>query len=191
MGWRAGSVVRVGKLLAIAVMIASPAAAQAQSGSAAAGTPAMVPGTPAFAQLVEGKTVRVTTADGHQQRGKAGSLSQTGMVVGATPVSFAQITRVDKVSHRVRNYGLLGLAAGVSAGLAFQFNSECDGDAECGPVVSAFGAIGAGTGFALGAILNHTGRDVIYIAGKRTATLAAAPIVTPTRKGLALSVTWR
>ena len=43
-----------------------------------------------------------------------------------------------------------------------------------------------------GAILNHVGHgDVIFDASKRPPTMAFAPILSPTRKGMAFSMTWR
>jgi hypothetical protein len=53
--------------------------------------------------------------------------------------------------------------------------------------------MGAGIGVGVGASLNKSNfwKDMIYDAGTRPRTLALAPLVTPTRKGLALVMTWR
>lgn len=185
---------RVGRISAVVVALASPAVAQTPAATPTTQAPTVLLGTPAFAQLVNGTTVHVTTADGAQRQGRVTSLTATGMSVDNRPVLFSQITRVDKVSHRVRNFTLAGLATGVLIGSAAYASTDCEApvDQGCGQIFG-YAAIGTVAGVAVGAILNHTlrDRDVIYDGKRRTTTVGFAPIVSPTRKGVAFSMTWR
>lgn len=184
---------RVAVISAVIVVLASPAAAQATASSPSAPAIAVLPTTPAFAQRVDGKTVRITTTDGVRRKVRVLSHTSTEMVVGdGAPVPSERIAMVEKVSHRVRNSTLIGLAIGVATGAAFTIACGDSGECDPGPVL-ALGGIGAGIGAAVGGVryLFRGDRDVIHDARKRTPTMSFAPILSPTRKGVAFSMTWR
>jgi hypothetical protein len=175
---------------AMLVLVSLPAAAQ--SAQPASGAPQTVGGTPAFAGLKLGKSVIVTRKDGTSQKGTVKAISTTGLTIeghgfaGFLPTE--QIATVEKRSHRIRNYTLIGLGAGV----AFGFGA-C-GDDGCEPLFPLLGiGIGVGAGATVGAVLNHLRRDkdVIYDARRRTTTMTFAPILSPTRKGVVFAMTWR
>ncbi len=60
--------------------------------------------------------------------------------------------------------------------------------------MSAFyGGLGAAAGVGVGAIINSAKKnsDVLYDARRSTTTMSLAPILSPTHKGAAFSMTWR
>lgn len=152
---------------------------------------------PAFARSLSGKNVWITT-DAARRRGQVSSVSSTGLVLteadGPVTIPFSQIVRVKKVTHRVRNGVLIGLASG--AGVGILTLGTCDGPA-CTAAGLAFtplfAGFGAGTGAGIGALLNVVkgGRDVLYDAGRHQPTIALAPILSRNHQGATLSVTWR
>jgi hypothetical protein len=183
--------------IAISALASSVALAQAPS-SPVGGTAQAGPGVvPIWASQLEGKNVRVT-ADGVRRRGRVTSASPSGLVLieddAPTTIPFNQIMRVEKTPHRLRNGTLIGLAAG--AGLGMLMAKECgfgEGDGECIVWLPIFAGIGAGAGVGLGAIFNsaNKGGDVLYDARRSSRTMTLAPILSPTRKGVAFSMTWR
>ena len=175
---------------AMLVLMSLPAAAQ--SLEPAGGAPQTVLGTPAFAGLKLGTSVIVTRKDGTSQKGTVKAISTAGLTIaghgfaGLLPIE--QIAIVKKPSHRIRNGTLVGLGAGVAAGVV-----AC-GDDGCEPLFPLIGiGIGVGAGATVGAVLNHLLRDkdVIYDARRPTTTMTFAPILSPTRKGVVLAMTWR
>jgi hypothetical protein len=118
--------------------------------------------------------VRVILASGLESRGRLVSLSATALEVrgrnGLTSISLADVRRVDRVTHRVRNGVLIGLAAGYAIGYLGSCGSGDEND--CWPEIGLMvGGAGAGTGALIGMIMNrsaaHDGRDVIYLAPAR------------------------
>jgi hypothetical protein len=151
----------------------------------------------AFATAVNGKELWITTANGSRQKARVTAVAPTGLTVSGTggqgqTLLFGDITRIQKVKHRLRTGTLAGLAVG--AGLGALGIAACDGEASCatGFLVS-YAAIGAGVGALAGAIRNHANRtdDIVFEAGPRTTTVAFAPVLSRTTKGAALTLTWR
>ena len=187
-----GSLTRITVLsLGMAALSATFAAAQSAIES--------LQGIPSFASSINGKTVSIT-ANGARREGRVTSLNQTALVMvenGATlTIPYDQIVRVEKTSHTLRKATLVGLATGAGAGLAL-VGGVCGGGGYCYPsdwiVVPAFyGGLGAAAGVGIGAIVKAATRHghVIYDSQWSTKTIAVAPILSPTRKGLAFSMNW-
>ncbi len=183
--------------IAFTMLSSSVATAQTPASSSPAGATAQTTflSTPAFARLVQGKSVVVTRSDGTWQEGTVKSLSPTGLVVSGdrftTSVPFDQIVKVEKSSYRLRKGTLIGLGVGAGIGLFAWLSSDFE-DEGPGPLLMWTG-IGVGAGAIVGAAmhLSRGDRDVVYDAKRRTTTMALAPILSPTRKGLAFSMTWR
>ena len=189
---------------AIVVALLAPAASAqtAATPPAAAAPQDAVLSTPAFARLVQGKTVWVTTIDGWRRQRRVRSFTPTGMIVERSrlPVAeipFVEIAKVERVPHRLRNSTLVGLAIGAGVGGAFAAAMRC-----CiGDEISAEGVffgfalytgMGVGIGAGVGALRHARGdEDVLYDAKKQKTTVALAPILSPTRKGLGVAITWR
>jgi len=177
--------------MAATIGLLAPAAAQAQ-----AGPDQPVPGSPEFAKLLEGRRVILTTMDDAEIDGVVTSVSATGVVFGrrepAREVPFGRIRKIEKPSYRIRRGTLIGLAVGTGLGIR-EATGSCSGS-ECRAYLIMLGAAGAGFGAYFGA-MNHLKRgnkDVIYVGGRsRTATFVVAPILSPTRKGAALAISWR
>ena len=178
-------------LLALA---SSPASAQAPA-SPAPTTAQTTFLEAAFAQVVQGREVWVTTSNGSRQKVRVVGVAPTGLAVTATSgqgqtIRFEDIARVQKVSHRLRTHTLIGL--GVGAGIGLMGLAACGGDGGCaGPWFLFYTGAGVGIGALNGAIKNRVNRDddLIYDAGLRpTARLSLAPILSPTKMGVAVSV---
>jgi len=175
-------------LVAIVVSMAVSAEAQT-SGASESHSKTVLLGTPTFARLVEGKRMLVTTTDGKQHEGLVTSASPKDMVVDGETLSLDQITKVEKVTHRLRAT-LIGLVAGFGTGLVLNF-AACDDDDGCPAVIGALAVGGVVAGIGLGAVAYGGFRDVVYKAPTHKPTIALAPIVTPTRKGVSFSMSWR
>ena len=154
-------------------------------------------GVPAYAAGLMGRNVRVT-ADGVQHRGVVSSLSNAGLVLledgGPATIPFSKIGRVEKVTHRIRNGTLIGLASGAGLGIWGALMCEDDAASGCaGLSIALLSGIGAGAGAGVGALI-HTakkGGDVLYKAPGPAPTVSFGPILSPTRKGVAFVVAWR
>jgi hypothetical protein len=187
-------------VLSVALFAWAPPVAVAQTPTAGAPAQTVLLGTPEFARLIQGKKVRITTLEGKRVDGVfavvpagllVGPTARAGRQTPGTMVPFDQIARVERVSspHRgLRNGLLIGL--GVGGGLALLGESLCEGECR-GSVLLA--ASGAGVGAGIGALVDALSRtdNVIYDAGRRTTTMALSPILSPKRKGLTFSITWR
>jgi hypothetical protein len=180
------------------VLASSVAAAQTPAAPSGSTTSSASAGVPWFASAIQGKTVWIT-ADGARVRGSVTSLSTTGLTLvedGApTAIPYDKIVRVEKASHRLRNGAWIGFASGAALGMLAGVR-VCDGDCagwEYLVFSGYYGGLGAAAGVGIGAIANagKKGGDVIYDARRRTTTMSLAPILSPTRKGMAFSMTWR
>ena len=155
-------------------------------------------GTPAFANMVHGKNVWIT-ADGVRREGHITSFSTSALTLvedGATyTIPFKQIMRVEKTAHHLRKGTLIGLVAGAGLGLASAAGLCADEYCYASDYVLFtvfYGGIGAAAGVGIGAIVKAVSKhgQIIYDARRQT-TVSLAPILSPTRKGVALSMTWR
>ena len=158
-----------------------------------------VAGMPSFAQEINGKSVWIT-ADGVRREGRVTSLTTTSLVLveDGSPITipYQQIARVEKTSHAVRYGALFGLASG--AGLGFWGIAALCSDEYCtaGDWIAFpafYGGLGAVAGAGIGAIVKATTKhgNVIYDAQRNPKTIAVAPIVSKSRKGVAVSLSWR
>lgn len=169
--------------------------------TAPASAPVLSPGPKdpaAFARVVPGRKVRITRPDGFRREGIVQSISPTAVVVmfGDAEMSlpFSQIEQVETVPNRFKKGAIIGLVVGAGIGLVgtLACGEECQ-SAESVAIVGVYSGLGAVTGLGIGALV-HAARphgDVVYDAKSRTTTIAFAPIVSPTRKGLAFTMTWR
>ena len=188
-------------LIAILALVAAPAWAQITA-----------LGTDAFAHKVKGKEVWITTSDGQRHRGVIKDFSPTAIVMSAAPVytwnpnhvlvttradgpefAFDHVVRIDEVSHRLRNGIVTGAIIGTALWLPAAVLYGCgEGDGVvCAGWFAADVGAGVAVGAAIGKLMNRNpNRDLLYDSGRRT-TVAVAPILSPTRKGVAFSMTWR
>ncbi len=143
--------------------------------------------------LASGSEIRVVEADGKSVKGKFDGISgqSLAMTVHGAHVFVDQDTVIrieerhdDSLANGARNgfyvgagFGLLGSAAIVVEG----------GSPAFFPIVTAvYGGIGAGIGVAIDAMI-RTQRTVFDVHARRT-SVAVAPVVGPTRKGVAVAV---
>ena len=186
---------------AVLIALAAPAALAQVPVPVAPPTPAQSAflGT-AFSTVVNGREVWITTSNGSRLKVRVGSVGPTGLsVTGASgqgqTVRFEEITRIQKVSHRLRTGVFVGMTVG--AGLGAVVIAACAGESPCAQpapfLALTYLGIGTGIGALAGAIRNYTNRDddTVYAAGARTTTVSFAPILSRTRKGAALTITWR
>jgi hypothetical protein len=132
--------------------------------------------------------------DGAKQRGKIAQVTNDGLTLtGPRPASvpFDQVASIVEVSHRLRNGVVSGLVGGVSVGL-LTYLGRCDEGSACGRKLLGVTAVGVGTGILIAALMNQQKDfDLLYDSGRKKATVSIAPILSPTRKGMAFSMSWR
>ena len=187
-------------VLSVGITAVGSSIASAQA-LAPGGAPAASASTtaPVFARAIQGKHVWIS-ADGARVRGLVTSLDPTSLVLVEdgvpTTIPYKSIVRVEKSTHRLRNGTLIGLAAGAGLGawVAAAYCSE--GYCSAGEMIGAplfYGGLGAAAGVGIGAIVNAAKKngDVLYDARRGTTTMSLAPILSPTHKGAAFSMTWR
>jgi hypothetical protein len=146
------------------------------------------PGSPEFSKLVEGRNIVVRMVDGESREDRVERVTQTEIVFRELrSVPFDQIWTVSRSSYRIRYATLIGLGAGVAAGIAA---APCD---TCAPLAIVTGGLGAGIGAIVGAILNevYKKRDIIYQRRSTTISFAIAPILAHKHKGVAFGMSWR
>jgi hypothetical protein len=182
--------------IASTLLISSIAAAQTPP-TPVAGSPTGLVWSVDFAQRVTGRHLIITTMSGQRFEGTV-MVSPTGLETAGkagSSVPFGQIARIEKPTYRMRAGAWLGAAAGAGLGIGV----ACANDRYCGEEggwfagALVFGGIGAGVGAGIGAALNHAHRndDIVYDTYRRTTTVAVAPILSATRKGVAVRVTWK
>jgi hypothetical protein len=149
-------------------------------------------------RLRVGDTIYVTDAQGFERSGKILDLSAASLTFddgGPRTVAGSEV-RVVKERERdsLKNGALIGLAVGAGIGSTFAA-LICSGDGcDAGGVllgVGLYGAIGAGIGTGIDAAIPGRKRVVYRAAGAMSAPrVSLAPVVTPRRKGLALSISF-
>lgn len=172
--------------MGIAALAAAPAAAQ---------TPTPVPSVTAMLAKAIGKTVRVTTVDGKEQKGRLSLVTPPNIALDGKPVSLEQVSKVETVKPWILKSALIGIgsgaAAAVTAGVVCEaFVDPMPGYDNCWSDAAIYGALAGGAGFAVTALVLHRPGDLLYSASKSKTTFAIAPIVSPTRKGIAVRVSW-
>lgn len=189
------SSIRLAAVLLVLVTVARVAAAQTP---APASSPQLEFLGASFAQAFRGREVWITTSNGQRQKARLGLAFPAGLNV--TPadgqvrtIPFAEITRIEKVTHRLRNHMVAGAIIGSGLGLLGVF--ACDGDGACtASAFGVYGGIGVGIGALNGAIRNRANRDddLIYLGGGAPTTAwAVGPMLSRERKGVVFSLAWR
>jgi hypothetical protein len=154
---------------------------------------------PLFASAIQGKEVWIS-ADGARVRGRVTSVDSSGLVLVEngvpTTIPYKNIVRVEKSTHRLRTGTLIGVASGAGFGLWLGAVYCAEGGCSSSEVVGVtafYAGIGAAAGVGIGAIVHGAKRngDVIYDARRSTTTMSISPILSPTQKGAAFSMTWR
>jgi hypothetical protein len=182
----------------ITVLASSIAAAQTPASTPPAGKtilPAQgLVASPADVTRAVGTEVRVTFSDRSTRKGTLVSLSASGVTLrtrdGETVIPLAQVWKVGKTSHRVRNGALIGLLAGAAVGAWPAMEGNCGDGCGWGPMIlGMFAGIGAGVGALVGEGMNSArgDREVLYDAGRSVQVL---PILSPRGAGLAMAVRW-
>ena len=105
---------------------------------------------------------------------------------------IANVQKVEKTTHRIRNLMITFSAIGFAGGFLLSCGGGDEGD--CWPEIGAlFGGIGAGAGALVGWSINHRaardGRDVLF-PSRSSATRLVAPLVSPHRAGVGMLVRW-
>jgi hypothetical protein len=194
--------VRTSALSIVLTLLASTiveAQAATRAGATEAAVQALPASVPAFARGLLNKNVWIS-ADGARVRGRVTSLQDTDLVLAEgsalATIPYSHIVRVEKSTRRIRNGALIGIAAGVGLVLAAVATDGCVNCADealwVGVGMLFYGGIGGGVGVLVGAIANEAKKDtdVIYDS-RRATTMKLSPLISPTRQGVAFSISWR
>ena len=152
-------------------------------------------------RLKVGDTIYVTDAQGRETKGKIRDLGPSALTLDSGTAAIVQADAVRLIVERkprpIGRGALWGLGIGAAAGLALGVAvvADChEGDDCAGAILFGagfFGGIGAGTGVVIGALI--PGKTLaVYRApgttGASSARFSLAPLITPARKGVAVSV---
>ena len=151
-------------------------------------------------RLKPGDTVWVTDAQGREVKGKIRELGPSALTLDGTGTGTIAADAVRLITARhgrpIGKGALWGLAAGavfgaVAAVAGDGCESDCGSDAGWMLVgAGLFGAIGAGAGAVVGALI--PGKSLVVFrapgaAGQAQARVSVAPVITPRVKGVAVS----
>ena len=145
--------------------------------------------------------IEVLDDQGHETKGRVSVLSDTAVSISAnrevTVIPFEHITRISRPHDGLMNGTLIGLGTGALLGLLGSTigTDACDpsaivcfeGPRYVGAATLLFGAIGAGVGVAVDALIQ---RDRIVYSGKPRPHTRVAPIIGPSARGAVVSLTW-
>jgi len=152
-------------------------------------------------RLKVGDTIYVTDAQGRETKGKIRDLGPSALTLDSGTAAIVQADAVRLIVERkprpIGRGALWGLGIGAAAGLALGVAvvAGCDGDDDCAGAIlvlgGLFGGWGAGTGAVIGALI--PGKTLVLYrapgtAGASSARFSLAPVITPARKGVAVSV---
>jgi hypothetical protein len=134
-----------------------------------------------------GPRVRVTSRHGDRNEGGLVSLSASEVVVvhdeRTLTIPLAQVSRVERVTHHVRNGILWGAAGGFAGGYLGSCGSGDEDD--CWPEIGALVAgVGAGVGALVGMIRNRSGAADRVMYPSPTPSVRVAPRIARSRAGL-------
>ena len=105
--------------------------------------------------------------------------------------SAPRVAMAPGAAKRLWKGGIIGGSIGLALGFAAQ-TGACENECLMGDDpwagIAVFTGIGAGIGLAIAAGMNHSQRAAVT---HRTTTVAVAPVLSKTHKGLAFSMTWR
>jgi hypothetical protein len=172
-------------LVALVMTVASltPPAASGQTSPGA--------GSDSRIASAQGKEVRITAMDGSRRKGKLVSLSASEVVFQddgrSLTMGLGDVRKVERISRHVREGLLIGALGGILVGNAM--DDSCD---DCGFEQYLGLGVGAGIGAGVGAILNAASayRNLIYQAPESSVSVSVAPMLSPRRAGLALTMRW-
>lgn len=204
---------RTAALSAVLAML-SPRVGSAQAAIPTPPAPAApgfaVPGTPEFARMVQDKKVVVTLRDGVELKGKVVAVTSTEIVFpasgfGTCPagvqrangcgVSFDRISKVKRAALTFGQGALIGWGGGIvaHASVVAVKKKPTDVSVDKYGAWAVLQAVGLGIGIVVAGALNDNQKNLIYDRSymRHTTTVAVAPLLSSTRKGLVVSLTWR
>lgn len=148
--------------------------------------------------LTIGETVFVTNGAGKTLKGTVRQVSDSILVLGRGPgdltLMAADVQRVSRPGHEIRNGALIGLFAGFVVGTAWASAQDCayvcfsssSGVAGFGAL---FGSIGLGIGAGVGAAVKR--EHVVFAAPPAgRARTAIAPVFLPGGAGIRVQASW-
>src|SRR5688500_6957730 len=146
-----------------------------------------------------GQNVRVSLTNGGRETGRLLSLSAAEVVIRTrgteVRLPLDRVRSVTRLPDPIRDGALLGAAIGAVAGLQI-LKCEPGVNDDCPRPHSWWyldAPVGAGIGAIIGALIDRikVSKDgVVYRAPVRTSRFLVAPVITPTRRGVALVVWW-
>ena len=175
-----------GSVVVLAVTVASLISATARAQSA--------PGADLQRSALQiasahGKEVRVTSMNGAKRTGRLVSLSTSEVVFSEdgqdVSMALGEVRKVETVHHMARNAAIAGAVGGFIVGC-----NGCGDDSSVAVTGAAYGAIGAGAGAIVGALISRglAAKHVVYEAS--TPSVHIVPTITPKRSEVSLAVRW-
>jgi hypothetical protein len=143
-----------------------------------------------------GKEVRVTGVDGSTGTGRLVSLSISDVVFQQkgkdVSIPLGQVSKVEKVSHGVRNGVVVGAISGILTGWWVSCGVWYDDGSCWTPGFLMIAGLGVGAGAGIGAIDNAAKSDdnLLYQAPGASSSVSVVPILSPRHAGLSVAMRW-
>ena len=147
-------------------------------------------------RLKVGDKVWVTDAQGRELQGKIHSLSSDALTLGTDGARTFAARDVSAIRERppdsLKNGALIGfgVGGGLALGACLSYAEGSDDGGWCAALVGIYGALGAGLGVGIDALIPGKKR-VAYrapgAAGAAQARLSVAPVIMPRHRGVAVS----
>ena len=147
-------------------------------------------------RLKVGDTIYVADAQGREIKGKIHSLSSDALTLGTDGARTFAARDVSAIRERppdsLKNGALIGfgVGGGLALGACLSYAEGSDDGGWCAALVGIYGALGAGLGVGIDALIPGKKR-VAYrapgAAGAAQARLSVAPVIMPRHRGVAVS----
>lgn len=135
-----------------------------------------------------GRDVEVVFDTGGRIRGPLTALTEKDVTIGHRQYSLTHVLLIERLSHKARNFGLIGAGGGAVTGFVVAA-AVCGADGECMAAVPLFAVIGGAGAAVVGMLIDHAEqpRHVVWTPPRR---LAVAPLVTSRARGVGLVIRW-
>jgi hypothetical protein len=152
-------------------------------------------GQPSPSASAIGREVRVTATSGTRRKGRLVALTASEVVLREgehdLSIPLRDVQRIEKISHRARNWGWSAAGLGFLAGALGDCAGSSPGD--CVPLAGGvFAGIAGGAAAVMGSLADAASaeRNLLNLAPGPSSSTSVVPMLTARRVGAALAYRW-